>query len=77
MSNDTRISVSRDGSQMGQNLAYMQHLHITQDSYVLFLLFLVRYMYDGLIHRRNSNVVEFVARNTVVLLFFVAHIGKT
>ena len=62
---------------MTQNQVYMQHLHITQGSYELFHLDPVRYVYDTLMYRRNSDEVEFMPRNTAALLIFAAHIGKT
>ena len=77
MSNDTGICASRNGSKMAQNQAYMQHLPITQGSYELFPLDPVRYAYDTVMYRRNSDEVEIMARNTAILLIFAAHIRKT
>ena len=55
----------------------MQHFLITQYIYILFQLDLVGDVYDISISRRNSNEVEFIARNAAVLLRFATHIGKT
>ena len=77
MSNDTGISGSRNGSKWPKSGIYATFAHHSGWGYVLFQSDLIIYIYEVPISRKNSDEVEFMARNTAVLLIFAAHIGET